>query len=142
ANTASRFGTPELWDARMKAVREGRMQAIVDATMQRFFSSELLARGDVHAQSTRRVFLATDPQGYLGCCAALRDVDLTQQLSKIRVPTLVIGGDNDPSTPWADCGAILARDIPGARAVILNSAHISNLGQPQSFTAALLDFWR
>src|SRR5215813_14245012 len=32
ANTAPRFGTPELWDARMKAVREGGMQAIVDAT--------------------------------------------------------------------------------------------------------------
>jgi 3-oxoadipate enol-lactonase len=140
ASTAPRFGSPELWDARIKAVREGGMQAIVDATMQRFFSPAMLAQGDAYAQSTRRVFLATDAQGYLGCCAALRDVDLTQQLSNISVPTLVIGGDSDPSTPWADCGAILARDIPGARAVILNTAHLSNLGQPQSFIAALLDF--
>src|SRR5215469_13699595 len=43
ASTAPRFGTPELWDARMKAVREGGMQAIVDATMQRFFSPAMLA---------------------------------------------------------------------------------------------------
>jgi 3-oxoadipate enol-lactonase/4-carboxymuconolactone decarboxylase len=140
ASTASRFGTPEMWETRRNAVREGGMRAIVDLTMQRFFSPAMLQRGGIYGHSARRVFLGTDPAGYLGCCAALRDVDLTSKLGKMRPPTLVIGGDSDPSTPWPDCGAVLAREIPGARAVVLQSAHLSNLGQPKSFTAAVLDF--
>jgi 3-oxoadipate enol-lactonase len=40
ANTSPKFGTPDVWNARIKAVREGGMQAIVDAIMQRFFSPD------------------------------------------------------------------------------------------------------
>ncbi len=140
ANTAARFGTPEMWEARRNAVRQGGMAAIVDATMQRFFPPEMLAGGDPYAQSTRSVFLGTDPAGYIACCAALRDVDYSALLGKIRVPTLVIGSDSDPSTPWAENGAVLAREIPGAKAVVLPGAHLSNLGRPRTFTSAVLEF--
>jgi 3-oxoadipate enol-lactonase len=140
ANTAARFGTPEMWEARRNAVREGGMAAVVAATMQRFFTPEMLARGDPHAQATRAVFLGTDPAGFIACCAAIRDVDHTALLGRIRVPTLVIGSKSDPSTPWPENGAILAREIPGAKSVVLPGAHLSNLGQPRSFTSAMLEF--
>jgi 3-oxoadipate enol-lactonase/4-carboxymuconolactone decarboxylase len=140
ANTAARFGTPEMWEARRTAVREGGMAAIVDATMQRFFPAEMLAAGDAYPQSTRSVFLGTDPAGYTACCAALRDVDFRAFLGKIRIPTLVIGSDSDPSTPWPENGAVLAREIPGAKAVVLPGAHLSNLGRPRSFASAMLEF--
>ena len=140
ANTSAKFGTADTWEARRRAAREGGMQAIVDGVMQRWFSAEILARNDPYAQSIRSVFLGTDPAGYVACCAALRDVDYTKLLTKIRVPTLVIGGAGDPSTPWAEHGAILARDIPGAKAVQLPAAHLSNLGIPRAFTASVLEF--
>lgn len=140
ANTSPRFASPEIWETRRSAVREGGMQAIVDATMQRFFSPQMLAQGDPYCQSVRSVFLGTDPAGYVACCAALRDVNHTALLGKIKAPTLVIGGDNDPSTPWAEHGAILARDIPGAKTARLPAAHLSNLGRPRAFAAAVLDF--
>ena len=140
ANTAARFGTPEMWETRRNAVREGGMAAIVEATKPRFFSARMLERGDPHAQAVMSVFLGTDPGGYLGCCAALRDVDLRAAVGEIRTPTLVIGSDNDPSTPWADAGAVLAREIPGAKAVVLEGAHLSNLAQPRTFAAAVLEF--
>lgn len=142
ANTAARFGTPQMWETRRSAVREGGMAAIVEATMQRFFPAQMLARGDAYAQSTRRVFLGTDPAGYIACCAALRDVDHRGLLGKIRLPTLVIGSESDPSTPWSENGAILAQEISGAKAVVLPGAHLSNLAQPQAFTSALLEFLR
>jgi 3-oxoadipate enol-lactonase/4-carboxymuconolactone decarboxylase len=140
ANTAAKFGSPEMWDARRKAAQEGGMAALVDLTMQRFFSAEMVASGDPYAQSERAVFLGMDPNGYLGCCAALREVNHLSVLGKIRVPTLVIGSDADPSTPWADAGSVLARDIPGAKSVVLPGAHLSNLARPRSFTAAVLEF--
>lgn len=138
ANTSPRFGTPDVWNARIKAVQEGGMKAIVDAIMQRFFSPD--QQQNAWAQSIRAVLLGSDPQGYAACCAALRDADTRASLSKISAPTLVIGGDKDPSTPWEDHGAILARDIPAAKAFRLQTAHLSNLEQPRTFTAALLDF--
>ena len=138
SNTSPKFGTPDTWDARRKAVLEGGMQAIVDATMQRFFSSD--KQESIWAQSTRAVLLGTDPKGYAACCAALRDADLRPGLSRISTPTLVLGSDKDPSTPWEGNGSILARDIPGAKAVRLQTAHLSNLEQPQAFTMAVLEF--
>jgi len=138
ANTSPKFGTPDLWDARIKAVREGGIEAIADAVMQRFFAADKLE--STWAQSTRAVLFGTDPQGYAACCAALRDVDTRTSLSKIAVPTLVIGGDKDPSTPWEGNGSILSRDIPQAKAFRLQTAHLSNLEQPRAFTAAMLDF--
>jgi 3-oxoadipate enol-lactonase / 4-carboxymuconolactone decarboxylase len=61
-------------------------------------------------------------------------------LPNIRVPTLVISGDQDISTPWSGNGEILAREIPKARALQLPAAHLSNLERPKSFLAALLEF--
>jgi len=138
ANTSPKFGTPDVWNARRKAVLEGGMQAIVDAIMQRFFSAD--KQESTWAQSIRAVLLGTDPKGYASCCAALRDADTRTSLSKISVPTLVIGGQEDPSTPWEGNGSILARDIPKAKVFRLQTAHLSNLEQPSAFTTAVLDF--
>jgi 3-oxoadipate enol-lactonase / 4-carboxymuconolactone decarboxylase len=139
ANTSPKFGTPDLWDARRKAVQEeGGMPSVVDAVMQRFFSPD--KQTSAGAQSIRSVLLGTDPQGYAACCAALRDVDNRSAVGKITTPTLVIGSDKDPSTPWEGNGSVLVREIPGAKAVKLDTAHLSNLEQPRTFTGAVLDF--
>ena len=140
ANTAPKFGTPELWEARRKAVLEGGMQAVVEPTMQRFFSDG--NRDSALAASVRNVFLRTDAPGYAACCAALRDADFRSALQRIRTRTLIIGSDRDPSTPWKENGEVLARDIPGAKALKLDTAHLSNLEEPQAFTAAVLEFLR
>jgi 3-oxoadipate enol-lactonase len=138
ANTAPKLGTPDVWNARIKAVQEGGIQAIVDAVMQRFFSPD--NQETIWAQSTRAVLLGTDPGAYAACCAALRDVDMRPALSRISAPTLVIGSDRDSSTPWEGNGSVLARDIPNAEAFRIQTAHLSNLEQPQAFTNAVLDF--
>jgi 3-oxoadipate enol-lactonase len=141
ASTSPQFGPRSNWEARMKAVSDRGMAAIVDAVMGRFFSPETLAN-DACANSVKSVFLGTNPMGYLGCCAAIRDFDSRESLRQIRAPTLVTVGDRDASTPWAGHGEVLVRDIPGARAVHLPSAHISNIDCPRSFTTALLEFLR
>ena len=139
ANTAPRFSTRDIWETRIRDVRSGGMQAIVDAVMGRFFTPETLAH-DAYAQSAKNVFLGTDPKGYAACCAALRDTDLTSQVAKITAPTLVIGGDQDPSTPWEGHGEVLARNIRAAKALRLDTAHLSNIGKAREFTRAVLDF--
>jgi len=140
ANTSPQFVPRANWEARIAAVLKGGMSAIVDVAMQRFFSPDTLAKQNPHVASIRSVFLGTDPVGYLGCCAALRDMDHGGILGQIKVPTLVISGDRDVATPWSGHGERLAQGIPGAKAIHLAAAHLSNLERPHSFTTALLEF--
>lgn len=142
ANTSPRFGTTETWSSRIDAVRKGGMAGIVELAMQRFFTTESLARSLPYVANVRSVLIATDPAGYIGCCAALRDFDSRGGLSMIKAPTMVIVGDKDVSTPLAGNGEILAREIPGARLVTLPAAHLSNVERPRAFLAALFSFLR
>ena len=84
ANTSPQFVPRTNWETRITAVSKGGMSAIVDVAMQRFFSPDTLAKGNPHAASIRSVFLGTDPVGYLGCCAALRDMNHLDLLRQIK----------------------------------------------------------
>jgi 3-oxoadipate enol-lactonase/4-carboxymuconolactone decarboxylase len=140
ANTSPNVGPPANWDARRQAVFSGGMHKLEGTFLERSFSPETLARRDARVDSLRRVFLGTNPVGYAGCCAAIRDMNHTHLLPGIRIPTLVIAGYKDIGTPWEGHGEVLAREIPDTRSVRLAAAHLSNIERPQSFTGALLDF--
>jgi len=140
ASTSPKFGERSHWDTRIKMVSERGMAAIVEMAMQRFFSPQTLASANPYATAIQSILLGTDPVGYCGCCAALRDFDTREMLKKIRTPTLVMVGGRDVSTPWSGNGEVLAQQIPDARAVRLPAAHLSNLERPRSFLAALLEF--
>ena len=140
ANTSPQFVPRTNWEARIEAVLKGGMQGIVDVVMPRMFLPETLAKKNPHAASIRSVFLGTNPVGYTGCCAALRDMDHSDLLSKIKAPTLVIVGDHDISTPWSGHGERLVAGIPDAKALHLAAAHLSNIERPRAFTTGLLEF--
>jgi 3-oxoadipate enol-lactonase / 4-carboxymuconolactone decarboxylase len=140
ANTTARVSEPQAMEARRQAVLCDGMPAVADMVMARFFSPAALGSGAPAIASARRTLLATDPHGYAGCCAAIHDMDQTALLPSIAVPTLVISGDLDVAMPWDGHGSVLTASIPGARAVRLPAAHLSNLERPRSFSRALLDF--
>jgi pimeloyl-ACP methyl ester carboxylesterase len=83
---------------------------------------------------------STPPRGYAGCCHAISALDLTDKLPAIKLPTLIIVGEEDQGTPVAASRAIQEK-IAGAELQILKSAsHLSNLEQPEAFTTALTTF--
>jgi 3-oxoadipate enol-lactonase/4-carboxymuconolactone decarboxylase len=140
ANTSALMAPKSAWNERARLVLEKGMRAFVDTAMQRFFTEEFRAQNPATLGSTRATFLATDPAGYAGCCAAIRDMDQTPLLPKITTPSLLMIGDRDVATPWTGHGEILAAQIPGVKVAHLPAAHLSNLERPRSFTSALLDF--
>jgi len=67
---------------------------------------------------------------------AQRDASLIDSLAEIRVPTLVVVGDQD--TPFIAACEYMAKKIPGATLeVIAGAGHSSNLDQPEAFNRAL-----
>jgi 3-oxoadipate enol-lactonase/4-carboxymuconolactone decarboxylase len=139
ANTSARPDAARMEARRTRVLAEG-MVSVADEVMGRFFSPRMLAGDSLVVADSRRSLLATDPVGYAGCCAALRDLDLRDALRSIRCPVLIIDGTLDVSLPWNGHGDILARDIASAQVVRLDAAHLSNLERPRAFTAAVLDF--
>lgn len=140
ANTSPRLSDPAAMETRRRAVLDGGMTAVFETVMGRFFAPAVREAGGPAVDWAARTILATDPAGYAGCCAAIRDMDHVAELRTIAAPTLVISGDLDVGMPWEGHGAVLARAIPHARAVRLPAAHISNLEKPRSFSVSVLDF--
>lgn len=138
-NTAAYMGPPAGWDQRIAAVKAGGMAAMTEPVLERWFTPEFRAGSPDAVAPVRGMLLTTDPAGYAGCCAAIRDMDLRPTDPLIRRPVLVIAGSRDPSTPPDVTGAIAAM-VPGAQLVILEAAHLSNIEQPEGFTRAVLDF--
>jgi len=140
ANTSPRVADPSLFETRRTTALQQGMRAVEPAVMQRFLFPRTLESVNPAAESIRCTLLATNTIGYAGCCAAIRDMDHRPLLAGIRVPTLVIGGERDLSTPWAGHGDVLASGIPNARSTQLAAAHLSNIERPSGFNAALLEF--
>ncbi|SMP44673.1 3-oxoadipate enol-lactonase [Noviherbaspirillum suwonense] len=138
-NTAAKIGTPETWNPRIAKVEAEGMASIVDTVLERWFTDRFRARAPEQVAVVRDMLLNTAPAGYSANCAAVRDMDQRADLASIRVPTLVIAGTHDGSTPAAD-GRAVADAIPGARYVELDAAHLSNWEQSEQFTQALVAF--
>ena len=67
-------------------------------------------------------------------------MDQRQAIGAIAVPTLVVVGEEDPSTT-PDAARFIHSQVAGSELVILpGAAHLSNVEQPDAFNAALLRF--
>ncbi|MBP7337304.1 3-oxoadipate enol-lactonase [Niveispirillum sp.] len=138
-NTAAEMAPPEPWNARIALVKAQGMGAIVNGVVERWFTEPFRTTHPDAIAPITAMLHATPVEGYTACCAAVRDMDQRASLPRITVPTLVIGGRQDPATPIAKSHEMVAL-IPGAKMVELDAAHLSNIEQAEAFTAALLSF--
>ncbi len=138
AGTSAHFPPAEMWDERIAAVKDTGMASLSDLTLERFFTRRFHQAQPTTIALFRHIFEHMEPQGYLGCCAALKSADMRDQLRKITAPTLVISGEHDPSTP-PERGEFIADQITGADHIVLDAAHISNVEQPAAFSQSVVD---
>jgi len=142
ADTTSRYA-PEalpLWQGRIKTAQDKGMEALVETTLQRWFTERFRkTRPEVTARVSAMI-RATPVPGYVGCCHAIPRINLTQRLKEVKCPSLVIVGEQDAGTPVAMAREIHAA-LPASELVVIPSAsHLSNLEQPTAFLRALSIF--
>lgn len=128
------------WADRVIKVRSEGMAGIAQLAMGRFLSDKFVRAEPAVAATVLRQLLAMDPQGYAGCAAAIRDMDLADRLAAIAVSTLIVTGRRDVSTPFAGHGAYLLEQIPGAAHAELDAAHLAPLETPEALGQTLLPF--
>ena len=138
SNTAVKIGTAQTWADRMETVRKGGIAAIATPTIERWFSRK--ERASPAAEQVRQRLLATSPEGYLGCAAAISGTDLITPSSGLTLPTLVLAGSEDGSTP-PDLVRELADLIRGARFHMIRGAgHLPPVDRPAEFAAEVTRF--
>ena len=100
SNTAAKIGNDEKWDRRIQLVAEAGMPAVFEEVLDGWFSAPFRDLHPPIVDSLASALKATAPEGYIGCCQAIRDADLSQHLERIKAPTLVIAGTEDQPPQW------------------------------------------
>ena len=139
ANTSAFMGPPANWDARISMVLEQGMAPLAQASVERWFTQSFATSEPEAIAPIAAMLQATDPRGYAGCCAAIRDMDMRRLIRLIETPTLIIGGSQDPATPPPHSEA-LARGIRNAELTMVAAAHLSNVELPDLFAHTVSDF--
>ena len=129
-----------LWSERMATARSQGMESLVESTIDRWFSRAFQTAEPDRVERVREMIRTTPVAGYCGCCAAIRELDLTDRIAAIRLPTLLVVGEDDPGTPVAAHEVIRDR-VEGSRLVVIPDAlHFSNVEQTAIFNEALTGF--
>jgi len=142
ANAAARLGSEQSWDERIRAVEAGGVAAISETVVGRFLGATFRA---AHPDVTRHLIdmvEATPAAGYIAACAALREADLHNVISRIRAPSLIIGGELDQSTPVGQSEELNTLISDSKLVVLPGAAHLTNVEQAEKFTPIVTTFLR
>ncbi|MEM9685171.1 MAG: alpha/beta fold hydrolase, partial [Pseudomonadota bacterium] len=117
-DTTSKMPDPSVWDDRVKAARDDGMPSLVDSTLERWFTAPYRAASSDEVARVGEMIANTHADGFVGCCHAIKPMDHTPLLSGIKTPTLIIVGEDDPSTT-VEHSEIIHREIVGSKLVVL-----------------------
>ena len=138
SNTAAKIGTADMWGERIKAIQKDGLEAIADATMERWFSRRFRNTPALHAW--RNMLTRQPVEGYTGCAAAIAGTDFYTTTSGLTLPTLAIAGSEDGATP-PDLVRETAELIKGSRFELMRGVgHLPMVEDPASFARILTTF--
>ena len=133
-------GSAGTWDERKKMVREKGLAALADSTMQRWFTDEFQKVNPTRWREIRDTISGTTPDGSAGCMSAIQNFDYIDRLPAIKIPTLVICGDQDEGTP-PDRNKLIASKVPGGRyEEIAKARHLPNVERPDQFNRIMMQW--
>jgi 3-oxoadipate enol-lactonase len=138
-NTGAKIGTDDMWSSRIAQLSAAGMPAIVEMTLDRWFTPAFRASHPDEIEAVRRMIQNTPLEGYIANCEALRTADLRDAIASIHNPTLVIVGEHDPATP-PELGQFIADEIPFSLYVELDSAHMSAIEAADAFAETARSF--
>ena len=145
-NTKAAPDTPEAKtgrDALAVRAEQGDAPVVADALLPKLFARATRERQPAIVREVREMILRQPVWGIVGALRALRDrPDSTPLLGRIRVPVLVVAGDDDQIAPAVEMEA-MARAIPGAKfSLVANAGHLTPLEQPLALTGVINGFLR
>lgn len=139
-DTSAHMPPPEQWNERIALIQKSGTEPVVDTAIDRWFTKGGQERLKDAVEKCRQMIRNTPPNGYCGCCAAIRDLDLREAIRAISIPTLVVVGEQDPATTVEAAQFIHQSIATSTLKVIPDAAHLVNMEQADRFNTALLEF--
>jgi 3-oxoadipate enol-lactonase len=127
--------------AGIKSVKTEDTNAYAETYVKGVFTAESIAKKLEAVEKMKRIIQSNSPLGICGALLALATrTDTTQALSNFEMPTLILVGEKDSSTPPSAAKEMQA-SLPSSEIhIIPNAAHLSNLENPDEFNKHLLSF--
>jgi 3-oxoadipate enol-lactonase len=139
SNTAAKMGDTEMWLQRIAAIEKGGIEALADPILERWFSTEFRAKPELSAW--RNMLTRTPTEGYLGCCHAIAETDLSDKTSELALPVLAIAGSQDQASS-PSLVKKTADIIPNAKYSLIDGAgHLPCVEKPEAFATLLTEFF-
>ncbi|MFV0429353.1 MAG: alpha/beta fold hydrolase [Arachnia sp.] len=138
--SAATIGEPTAWLERAELVASGGTAQLVDITMKRWFTPTFRAQRRELVEGILDDLAATDDHSYAQLCRALSVHDVREDLDQIRIPTMLIAGGHDTSTPM-DRVELVAERVPGAELHVIDGvAHQITVAEPGDVAVLLQNF--
>jgi 3-oxoadipate enol-lactonase len=126
--------------ARAETVRAAGMAAVVQSSLERWFTPETRTQRPDIIDRVTKTLIADDPATHAAIWDVISTLDIRTKLWQIRCPTLILVGEHDPSTPPTVARG-LSEAIRGAKIkVISDASHIVTVEAPTAVNDALEAF--
>ncbi len=137
--TSAHYPDSTVWTDRIAAVRAGGTASIAEAVVANWFTPEFAAGPPRGRGRDRGPWSRSTPDDGLPRRAArpCEVWDHRDRLAAVAVPTLVIAGSADPSTPVEPHARTIAEGIPGTRLEMLDAAHLATIERAEEATALI-----
>ena len=130
-----------MWHKLRGTVQEQGLEAIVEPTVQRWFSEEFKAAHPEVLEKIRKMIRGTTLEGYLGVTAAFLGLEVEDRLPAIKARTLYVSGAEDKLGGPPELMKRLSEKVKGASHVsVPTAAHIANIQNPEGFNRVLEEF--
>jgi len=137
-DTALAIPPAQSWTDRAAKVRAEGIGSIADAVLARWVTQAFMDSPETHG--LREMLMRTPAEGYAAAAEAIAAADLAATTSTLKLPALIVVGDQDLATPVASAEALNAAIAGSALVIIENAAHIPTVEKPAEVTAALSAF--
>ena len=125
---------------RARLTRAQGMGAILEQTLERWFTKDFIERRPDVIDRITKTLLADDAEIHAGMWEMIATLDTAPRLASLDKPTLVVVGEHDPTTPVAASRAIAER-IPGAiLQIVPGASHMAAIEKSSLINDILQDF--
>lgn len=142
SNSGAKLGTAETWRDREVALIKVGVKSLIAGIIPRWFTANFCKTQPEKVAKFINMLNNCDNQGYLENCRAISCADYREELTKINIPTLIIGSTYDGSTPLELSKFMFEKISLNAKTkfVELPCAHISCVECADDFSQLLIDF--
>lgn len=125
----------------IKMILDGGKAKFVDDIIHALFAEVSFKKNKDGVEKIKRIISSTDERALVGTLIALAArMDMTDSLSNIKVPTLILIGDQDKLTTIADAELMHSKISGSEVRVVRESGHVSNIENSTEFNNAVIGF--